>query len=199
MGTKSEEKRAFILERAREVFAKKGYRAVTMKDIVDACGISRGGLYLYFGSTQEIFLALMKQEEERAQSRFSEALRDRSSSAEILVWYLEKQVEDLFSGEDGLACAAYEYAFSGADVSDQRARFEASVRSLEYLLKVGSRRGELVCADPHGEARAICLLLEGMRILSRTGCIGRDDARQDLTYLLQRLAISRPAAFDRKP
>ena len=27
-----------------------------MKDIVEACEISRGGLYLYFGSTAEIFL-----------------------------------------------------------------------------------------------------------------------------------------------
>ncbi len=93
MGQKSEEKRQFILKQAREVFAKKGYRAVTMKDIVDACGISRGGLYLYFKSTKEIFLALLKQEEEKAQNRFAEAVRDRTSSAEILVWYLSQQVE----------------------------------------------------------------------------------------------------------
>ena len=148
MGQKSEEKRQFILKQAREVFAKKGYRAVTMKDIVDACGISRGGLYLYFKSTKEIFLALLKQEEEKAQNRFAEAVRDRTSSAEILVWYLSQQVEALFSEEDGLAAAGYEYAFSGGDVSDQTARLDASIRSLEYLLKVGSRRGELVCTDP---------------------------------------------------
>ncbi len=175
MGQKSEEKRQFILKQAREVFAKKGYRAVTMKDIVDACGISRGGLYLYFKSTKEIFLALLKQEEEKAQNRFAEAVRDRTSSA------------------------GYEYAFSGGDVSDQTARLDASIRSLEYLLKVGSRRGELVCTDPHDEARAICLAIEGMRILSHTGGIRREDAEHDLTYLLQRLQISQGTAFDRKP
>lgn len=199
MGQKSEEKRQFILKQAREVFAKKGYRAVTMKDIVDACGISRGGLYLYFKSTKEIFLALLKQEEEKAQNRFAEAVRDRTSSAEILVWYLSQQVEALFSEEDGLAAAGYEYAFSGGDVSDQTARLDASIRSLEYLLKVGSRRGELVCTDPHDEARAICLAVEGMRILSHTGGIRREDAEYDLTYLLQRLQISQGTAFDRKP
>ena len=199
MGQKSEEKRQFILKQAREVFAKKGYRAVTMKDIVDACGISRGGLYLYFKSTKEICLALLKQEEEKAQNRFAEAVRDRTSSAEILVWYLSQQVEALFSWEDGLAAAGYEYAFSGGDVSDQTARLDASIRSLEYLLKVGSRRGELVCTDPHDEARAICLAVEGMRILSHTGGIRREDAENDLTYLLQRLQISQGTAFDRKP
>ena len=46
MGDKSLHKKNYIIEKAREVFQKKGYRAVTMKDIVDACGISRGGLYL---------------------------------------------------------------------------------------------------------------------------------------------------------
>ena len=46
MGEKSEQKKAYILEVARKVFMEKGYKNVTMKDIVEACDISRGGLYL---------------------------------------------------------------------------------------------------------------------------------------------------------
>jgi len=60
MGEKSLQKKQFILETARNVFMDKGYKEVTMKDIVDACGISRGGLYLYFDSTKEIFLEVLK-------------------------------------------------------------------------------------------------------------------------------------------
>ena len=55
MSDKSAQKKKLILETARTVFSLKGYRGVTMKDIVEACGISRGGLYLYFSSTEEIF------------------------------------------------------------------------------------------------------------------------------------------------
>ena len=55
MGEKSEQKKAYILEVARKVFMEKGYKSVTMKDIVDACEISRGGLYLYFDSTADLF------------------------------------------------------------------------------------------------------------------------------------------------
>ena len=62
MGEKSERKKRLIVERARGVFAKKGYKAVTMKDIVEACEISRGGLYLYFNNTREIFEAVMAAE-----------------------------------------------------------------------------------------------------------------------------------------
>ena len=62
MGEKSELKREYILKKAKVVFAHKGYRAVTMKDIVEACEISRGGLYLYFGSTEDIFKEILKLE-----------------------------------------------------------------------------------------------------------------------------------------
>ena len=55
MSEKSDSKRKFIIEKATEVFASKGFRSVTMKDIVEACQISRGGLYLYYSSTEEIF------------------------------------------------------------------------------------------------------------------------------------------------
>ena len=55
MSDKSEQKKKYILETARKVFIEKGFKNVTMKDIVEACDISRGGLYLYFGSTREIF------------------------------------------------------------------------------------------------------------------------------------------------
>ena len=51
MSEKSEQKKKLILETARKVFVEKGYKLVTMKDIVEACEISRGGLYLYFQST----------------------------------------------------------------------------------------------------------------------------------------------------
>ena len=61
MGEKSIQKKRFILETARKVFVDKGFKKVTMKDIVEACEISRGGLYLYFESTGQIFLEVMNQ------------------------------------------------------------------------------------------------------------------------------------------
>ena len=42
MGEKSLQKKQYILENAREIFMDKGYKNVTMKDIVEKCEISRG-------------------------------------------------------------------------------------------------------------------------------------------------------------
>ena len=40
MGRIAEKKKELILERAKKVFLEKGFANVTMKDIIEACGIS---------------------------------------------------------------------------------------------------------------------------------------------------------------
>ena len=62
MGRIAEKKKELILERAKKVFLEKGFANVTMKDIIEACGISRGGLYLYYSSTREIFLTIFRRD-----------------------------------------------------------------------------------------------------------------------------------------
>ena len=41
MGDKSTQKKQYIIEKAKGVFIKRGYKDVTMKDIVEECQISR--------------------------------------------------------------------------------------------------------------------------------------------------------------
>lgn len=49
------ERRAQILAVARDVFAKRGYHAAKIEDIVAAAGIARGTFYLYFEDKRAIF------------------------------------------------------------------------------------------------------------------------------------------------
>ena len=79
MSDKSVQKRKFILETARNVFAEKGFRSVTMKDIVEACEISRGGLYLYFSSTEEIFLEVLSMEAQETDDTVVASLENASA------------------------------------------------------------------------------------------------------------------------
>jgi AcrR family transcriptional regulator len=53
-----EVRRAQILEAALACFAKKGFHAAKMDDIVRACGLSKGAIYWHFKGKNEIFLAL---------------------------------------------------------------------------------------------------------------------------------------------
>ena len=62
MGNKSVQKRKYILDKATNIFCENGYRAVKMKDIVETCDIIRGGLYLYFSNTKELFESILEGE-----------------------------------------------------------------------------------------------------------------------------------------
>ena len=49
------ERRQQILSHARDVFAKRGYHAAKIDDIVAAAGVARGTFYLYFEDKRAIF------------------------------------------------------------------------------------------------------------------------------------------------
>src|SRR3979409_2533708 len=48
-------RRQQILNEARDVFAKRGYHAAKVDDIIKAAGIARGTFYLYFEDKRAIF------------------------------------------------------------------------------------------------------------------------------------------------
>ena len=111
MGEKSLQKKKFILETARKVFMEKGYKRVTMKDIVEACEISRGGLYLYFNGTDEIFLEVLRMESEEADDLFAGSIKEDATVTDILTLFLNEQKKELLRKKDTLTQATYEFYF----------------------------------------------------------------------------------------
>ena len=91
MGEKSTFKKQLIVEKAGEVFAAKGFTDVTMKDIVEACNISRGGLYLYFGSTEEVFLEVLKAASVEDEAEVDKAMEGALSAGDMLAVFLKEQ------------------------------------------------------------------------------------------------------------
>ncbi|EKN70820.1 transcriptional regulator [Neobacillus bataviensis LMG 21833] len=59
-----EKKKKEILASALICFAKRGFQVATIDDIVEHSGISKGSIYNYFKSKDEIYLALMTTETE---------------------------------------------------------------------------------------------------------------------------------------
>ena len=55
-----EDRRKQIKEVALKLFTDKGYAKTTMDEIVQECGISKGGMYHHFANKEEIFVELLK-------------------------------------------------------------------------------------------------------------------------------------------
>ncbi|MGG1311241.1 MULTISPECIES: helix-turn-helix domain-containing protein [Cohnella] len=59
-----------ILEAAERVFTRKGYEPATIKDIVEEANMSRGWIYLYYQTKEEIFEDLMEKiDQDQAKQR----------------------------------------------------------------------------------------------------------------------------------
>ena len=190
MGEKSLQKKQYILETAKKVFVEKGYKNVTMKDIVEACDISRGGLYLYFSSTEELLLAVLQQDAEEIDDVFTESIEE-DSAADILTLFLKEQKKELLRKRNNLTMAVYEYAFENREKKDQmlRRQFDAGVRVLEKLIESGIASGEFYCENPRGAANNIMYVLEGMKINSQTMGITEAMVDEQLLYIIEGLLI----------
>ena len=61
-GEEESAKRRQIIDGARNVFLTQGFDAASMNDIARTAGVSKGTLYVYFASKEELFEAIVEQE-----------------------------------------------------------------------------------------------------------------------------------------
>ena len=191
MGDKSLQKRKYILDKARVVFSEKGYKNVTMKDIVDACDISRGGLYLYFSSTSEIFLEVLSADvHEDDEEAVGAALSGNASAGDMLALFLKEQKKEILRKKNNLTVATYEY-FSVNKVSAKenplKEKFDTAVRIVEKLIENGIDSGEFYCENPVGCARNLMYVVEGLKITSNTIGITEEAIDRELMFVLEGL------------
>ncbi|WP_029320948.1 TetR/AcrR family transcriptional regulator [Butyrivibrio sp. AE3004] len=191
MSEKSAQKRKYILEKAREVFAEKGFKDVTMKDVVEACDISRGGLYLYFSSTEEIFLAVLSDSsDDDDDEAIANALNNDATAGDMLALFLKEQKKEILRKKNSLVRACYEY-FSTVDVPAQdnplRKQFDTAVTIVQALIENGVQSGEFFCADPYGCARNLMYVVEGLKVSAKTIGVSEAAVDRELLYILEGL------------
>lgn len=192
MGEKSEQKRKFILETARKVFVEKGFKKVTMKDIVEACEISRGGLYLYFDNTSQIFLEVMRLESQEADDVFSDSITEDATAADILLLFLKEQKKELLRKNNTLTQAIYEFYFQNQlSKKDNilKRQFDSAVKIIEKLIETGVENGEFYCEDCRGTARNIMFVLEGLKISAQTIGVTSETVDREILFILKSLGL----------
>ncbi len=191
MGEKSAQKRKYILEKAREVFAEKGFKDVTMKDVVEACDISRGGLYLYFSSTEELFLAVLSDEvDEEDDETIINALNGDNTAGDMLALFLKEQKKEILRKKNSLVVASYEYFSLNSVPSSNnplKNQFDTGVQIVTALIDNGVKSGEFQCNNPGGCARNLMYVIEGLKVSAKTIGINEEAVDRELLYILEGL------------
>jgi len=189
MGDKSLQKKKYILEKAKEVFIEKGFKSVTMKDIVEACGISRGGLYLYYSSTEEIFLEILAAEADETDDVFAASVGESAAAGEIMALFLKEQKKEILQSKKTLTVATYEYAFANYKNNALKKQFAIAVTMLERLIRMGIENGEFYDVDARIAAKNIMYVLAGLKIASVTMGVSGETIDNELYMIMQGLVI----------
>ncbi len=165
MATKGERTRDLILDTSYTLFAQKGFKQVSMKDVCEITGMSRGGLYSHFSGTDVLFEALL--EKITGESTFDiESEIDKGNPATaILCSALRQMKNEIRHPENSLSVAIYEYA----QMKDPKEIIKLNRRAEEKwarLIKYGIKTGEFKDVDVEEIVNIIMYSYQGIRMWS---------------------------------
>ncbi len=167
MADKGDKTKLSIIQTSAGIFSQKGFTAVTMKDICEACDLSRGGLYRHFGSTQEIFIEVLERDQNDAEESIDQAIALELSARKLLEGFFMLQKNDIAYNKNRIEIAIYEFSMVYPDQKSYLDdRFHAAVKTFSKLIDYGQKKGEFHDGKPEAMAEHIVIFLEGLKLSS---------------------------------
>lgn len=173
MLSKSDRTRQFIIEKAAPIFNTKGYAATSMRDLTEATGLAKGGIYGNFSSKDEIAAEVF----EYASNKQREAIRFKMSQYPdapgklfaILAFYRNYSSNPLIEGGCPLLNTATEADDNLPFLRARAARvMKEMLKALELLIEKGKADGVFDArVDEAREAAFIFATIEGGIMMSR--------------------------------
>jgi AcrR family transcriptional regulator len=192
-------RRAQILEAAMACFARQGYHATSMDDVVRECGLSVGAIYSYFASKEDLFLALADERANQTLAYLNDLFRRPGPMAEKTreaVDYFFHLLSDQLLSFARVNVEFMTEAAKSERIQERQARRCESVRQfMRWLFTEAQRQGEIrPDVDVDAAAELMMALNEGILLLSVAGLrsVSLDALKPAYLALLNR-GLSDPA------
>lgn len=170
MNKRGQKTRKHIKECACSLFAQKGFKDVTMKDICEATKLSRGGLYCHYESTRQIFQEIVDDMTSLQENIIDVKIKQNQSAVTILDDILDKYENEMIDSQSSLSVAIYEY-FSMHDIACQKntlyEQYLISANTWKRLIQYGIDRQEFYEVDIAAVFDLIVFSYQGVRMYSK--------------------------------
>lgn len=157
-----------ILTAALRCFARRGYHATTIEDLVAETGLSRGALYLYFPSKEALYLALADRWTCGLEAAIQRHMTPHLSPGAALQLVIE--VTGAHVEAEAEACRVLLEGWTVGQIipalGDQvRRQQEQACQAFEQLLQAGVISGEFRADLPiHLHAQMLTAMVEGLMV-----------------------------------
>ena len=199
MSMKGEKTKQDIREKAYQLFAEKGFKEVTMKDICELTGLSRGGLYRHYESTEQIFLEIVNAFSDKQKSEIFTKIEQHVPAAAILEELLSRYASEMIDYKNSISLAIYEFysnpAISKEDNSVKR-RYEISKTAWIGLINYGISTKEFNPVNPESIFNIIIFAYQGVRMYSKLMTIDKDSPTQIMNEI-KRLLLSEEVSYEK--
>ncbi|HEX2908014.1 MAG TPA: TetR/AcrR family transcriptional regulator [Phototrophicaceae bacterium] len=163
------ERRQQILRAAEVCFGRKGYHAASVDEIAAEAGLSKGAVYIYFHSKEDLFLALLADWKAQMTQVLIESLEVEAPAGQRLELYSESYFQLLLeeSAVTDYMRAATEFFAEAAHNQAVRERlaglYQEWQAALAQLIGAGISQGEIpATVDPQMTATLLVALLDGL-------------------------------------
>lgn len=173
------------LNRALEVFWRKGYEGASLSDLTDAMGINKPSMYAAFGNKEDLFRKALERYTKEKVAYLREAV-DASTAYGMAERMLIGAAEMLTNPAHPVGCLTVKGAMTCGDQAPSvkqeldhiRVKFETSMRErLERAKDAGDLPAD---ADPAHLCRFLSTIIQGMSVQAANGA-----SRNDLLMVAQ--------------
>jgi AcrR family transcriptional regulator len=145
-----EARRAEVVAAAARLFAERGYHGTSIEDLLEATGLTRGGLYHYMDGKQDLLIAILDELMDPLLARAREIVARPGSAEEHLRAVTRAWLTHVAAHRDHMVVfnqerRTLERDAAWAHVRAARRAFEAL---LDDILRRGVQEGEFAIADP---------------------------------------------------
>jgi AcrR family transcriptional regulator len=195
-----QQRRAQILAAAMHCFARQGYHATSMDEVVRESGLSVGAIYSYFPSKEELFLALADDRANLTLAYLNDLFRRPGPMADKnrdAVDYFFRLLSDELASLARVNVEFMSEATKSERIKERQQRRCEMVRQfLRWLLTEAQRQGDIRAdVDVEASAELMMALNEGIVLLTATGLRGVSlDALKPAYLALLNQGLSSPTS-----
>ena len=164
----SNERKTQILNAAEDIFTQKGFDDARMEDIAEETGVSKGTLYLYFKSKNDLIFAILDRMFEREFKQF-ENLDNGITSARDKIWMITDMISKDITGMIRIIPIVYQFlalAFRNKFVQAALKRYiNHYMDVLTPIIQQGIDSGEFKPVDAREVSIAMGAVIEGTLLL----------------------------------
>jgi len=164
----SQKRKSQILDAAEVVFKSRGIDQARMDDIVAETGLSKGTLYWYFKSKNEIVIAILDRVFKREFQKLDTLNLSNDNATDNIHRFIDESIKDL-AFFLRIMPVAYEFlalAFRNPTVQNAiKLYFNRYLDILEPIIQKGIESGEFRMVDAHEVGLAVTAIFEGTLLL----------------------------------